>query len=339
MVARGILTTSVLGVVLLSGLPAGAHRLAPSLLELRERSAGAVELVWKQALLQPSGASLQPDLPPHCAPPSAPQVERDAASATLRGTLACGSDGSLQAGASALVGATVGVRGLRESGTAALLRVELGDGRHLAAVLDAERPSFTIPARQRALDVAADYLRMGFAHILAGLDHLLFVTGLVLLAAGRRALLVAVTAFSVGHSLTLSLAVLGFVGIPPALAEIAIAASILVLAVELVPGRDGSALQRRPWAAAGCFGLVHGLGFAGALTALGLPQGEIPLALLSFNAGIELGQLVFVAALALGAAALRPALRGARGWLAYAPAYALGSVAAFWCFERVARLL
>jgi hydrogenase/urease accessory protein HupE len=335
MAARRILSAAPLAALLLAGGTASAHRLAPALLELREASGGSVEWVWKQALLQPRGASLEPELPPHCASSGTPRLERDASSATLRGILDCGP----APGASALVGAEVGVRGLAEGGGSVLLRIGLADGRQLAAVLHAGRASFAIPARQRALDVARDYLRMGFAHILAGLDHLLFVSGLVLLVSGRRALLLAVTAFSVGHSVTLSLAALGFLGIPPALAELAIAASILALAVELVPGRGGSPLRRRPWAAAGLFGLVHGLGFAGALAELGLPQGEIPLALVSFNAGIELGQLVFVAGLLAAGAALRPVRRRLPDRLAWAPAYALGSAAAFWCFERAARLL
>lgn len=332
MAARAKLIALGLALALLAAAPAAAHRLAPSLLELRETPAGALEVAWKQSLLQPSGASLRPELPAHCAAGEATQVAHDASSATLRFTADCGGRG--------LVGATVGVAGLRQSRTAALLRVELADGRRLRAVLHGDRASFVVPARERALDVAADYLRLGFGHILAGLDHLLFVLGLVLLVVGRRTLLLAVTAFTLGHSVTLSLAVLGFVGIPPSFAELAIAASILVLAVELAPGPDGrpSRLRSRPWEAAGLFGLVHGFGFAGALAELGLPQAEIPLALFSFNVGIELGQLVFVAGVWLARIALVPLGHRTPVWLARAPAYAMGSIAALWCFERAARL-
>jgi hydrogenase/urease accessory protein HupE len=307
--------------------PARAHPLAPSLLELRETPAG-LDFVWKQALLQPAGSALEPMLPEPCALHQPPRVERDATSVTLRGSADCGGAG--------LVGARVGVRGLAAAAGAVLLRVELADGRQLRAVLDAERPELSVPARERRLDVFADYLGLGFRHILGGADHLLFVLGLLLLVRGRRALLLAVSAFTLGHSLTLSLAVLGFLGIPPDWAELAIAASILALAVALAEG-GASPLARRPWLAAGGFGLLHGLGFAGALARVGLPDGEIPLALVSFNAGIEAGQLAFVAGV-LGVGAALGARR-APAWLRRVPAYAIGSIAAFWCFERAARLL
>lgn len=317
------------GTALLGAAPARAHPLAPSLLELRETPAG-VDFVWKQALLQPVGSAPEPALPEPCRLREPPRVERDASSITLRGSAGCGGAG--------LVGSRVGVRGLDPAAGAVLLRVELADGRLLRAVLDASRPELRLPARQRRRDVAADYLALGFRHILGGLDHLLFVLALVLLVAERRALLLAVTAFTVGHSVTLSLAVLGFLGVPPAWAELAIAASILALAVALAEGGPSS-LRRRPWLAAGGFGLVHGLGFAGALAEVGLPEGEIPLALASFNLGIELGQLAFVAGVLGVLAVLGARRRPAPAWLLRVPAYAIGGIAAFWCFERAARLL
>jgi len=307
--------------VALAPASAGAHRLAPSLLELAAEGAGVFELAWKQPLLQPRQAALRPRLPERCAPLGEPRLERDAESATLRQRLDCGERG--------LLGARLGVDGLAESGGQALLRLALEDGRVVRAVLDARRESLVVPARPRRQDVVLDYAGLGFAHILAGLDHLLFVLGLVLLVAGRRSLLLAVTAFTVGHSLTLSLSVLGLVGVSPAWAELAIAASIGVVALELADPQGASRL--RPWAAAGLFGLVHGLGFAGALRQAGLPQGEIPLALGCFNAGIEGGQLVFVA----GVLALARPLRR----LAPLPAYAMGALAAFWCLERLGEVL
>jgi hydrogenase/urease accessory protein HupE len=140
---------------------------------------------------------------------------------------------------------------------------------------------------------------------------------------------------------TLSLAALGFLGLPPALVEFGIAVSILVLALELARGEGGrpSWLRRAPWAMAGLFGLLHGFGFAGALAEVGLPQEEIPAALLSFNLGIELGQLAFVAAVLALRRALRPGLRRAPGWLSRAPVYAIGALASYWCFDRAFALL
>jgi hydrogenase/urease accessory protein HupE len=174
--------------------------------------------------------------------------------------------------------------------------------------------------------------RLGIRHILGGPDHLLFVLGLVLLVRGRRALAATVTAFTAGHSVTLSLAMLGVVHVPPAPVEALIAASIFVVAVEL--RRDG-ATGRRPWWMAGTFGLLHGLGFAGALAQVGLPDTDIPLALAAFNVGIEIGQLLFVAAvLSIGLL-----LRGRLARWRAVPAYGIGTLAAFWVFERVAALV
>ena len=235
-----------------------------------------------------------------------------------------------------MVGETLRVTGLDASQTDALVRVELADGRTLRAVLSSDSDSFEIPAREDAPRVFRSTLRLGVGHILGGLDHLLFVFGLVLLVGSGRTLLATVTSFTLGHSLTLSLAVLGFVHFPTRAAELAIAASILVLAVELTrePGAKPTWLRRTPWGMACLFGLLHGFGFAGALAEVGLPAGEIPAALLAFNLGIEFGQLAFVLAVLLARRALRPALARAPGALARIPAYAIGSLAAYWCFQR-----
>jgi hydrogenase/urease accessory protein HupE len=314
--------------LVMAAAPATAHRLAPSLLELRELGAGRVSVHWRTPLLQPSGVDLRPRLPDHCERATGVSVERDATGASVRWSEECGAPG--------LVGARIGIAGLAESRTAALVRVELADGRRVQAVLDGERATLTIEARARPLAVLKDYVGLGLGHILTGPDHLLFVLGLVLLVSGGRALILTVTAFTAGHSATLSLAVLGFVSFPTRPIEIGIAASILVLAVELTREGAASRLRRSPWLMALGFGLLHGLGFAGALAEAGLPGDEIPLALLGFNVGIELGQLLFVAAVLVVRAALRPLLWAGPRWLAHVPVYAIGSLGAFWCFERIA---
>jgi hydrogenase/urease accessory protein HupE len=308
--------------------PAAAHRLAPSLLALREEPGGRFELRFKMPLVQPLGTELRPELPAHCRAVEPAASESDETSATLRARFDCGPRG--------LVGERLRVAGLDASQTDALVRVELADGRALRGVLSSDVDGFEIPARADAARVFASYLRMGVEHILGGLDHLLFVLGLVLLVAGGRALVATVTSFTLGHSLTLSLAVLGFVRFPSRLAELAIAASILVLALELArePAARPTLLRRHPGGMACLFGLLHGFGFAGALSEVGLPAGEIPAALLAFNLGIELGQLAFVLAVLGLRRALRPALARAPGALARAPAYAIGSLAAYWCFQR-----
>lgn len=315
---------------LLVPVVAMAHRLAPSLLEVRETAPGRIAVFWKTPLQRPAGTSVEPVLPAGCAVESAePGVAGTAA--TLRFTADCDSS---------LVGDRIAVRGLAESRTEALLRLTLLDGRTYQAVLRGGSEEFVVPERQRASDVFWQYLRLGFFHILDGLDHLLFVLGLVLLVPQPRMLIWTVTSFTVGHSVTLSLAALGFVGLPAAPVELAIAATILVLAVELAHGERAtpSLLRRFPWAVAAGFGLLHGLGFAGALAEVGLPQEEIPLALLAFNVGIEAGQLLFVAAVLAAKPFFRVLARGGPAWLARIPAYAIGSLAAYWCFERVAAL-
>ncbi len=308
--------------------PAGAHPLAPSLFELREQADGVVAVRFRTPLIQSQGAALWPELPPGCRAQGAPALATDATSATLRWLADCGPRG--------LRGAVLRVHGLRESGTDALLRAELADGVIVRAVLRPGAENFTLPLRPSRMGVAADYLGMGFGHLLGGIDHLLFVLALVLLVPGRRRLLAAVTGFTLGHSATLSLAALGFVRVPSGFVEVGIAASLFWIATRLARDERAGAALRRAWRMPALFGLLHGLGFAGALAQAGLPSGEIPLALVAFNFGIELGQLAVVAALLGLQAALQPWSARLPGWLARAPAYAIGTTAAALVFERVA---
>jgi len=168
------------------------------------------------------------------------------------------------------------------------------------------RPRSTCPRARAGSMSRVNYAALGVEHILTGPDHLLFVLGLVLLVAGTRRLLATVTAFTVGHSVTLSLAVLGFARVPPGPTEVLIALSVYALAVELArDARRPTLMRRLPWLVAAGFGLLHGLGFAGALRQAGLPAGDVPLALAAFNAGVELGQLLFIAAVLVVRRAVR----------------------------------
>jgi hydrogenase/urease accessory protein HupE len=320
--------SGALAIVLFSPVLASAHRLAPALLELREREQGVVEVRFKQTLIQSSPVEIAPELPPHCAPNASPASERDETSVTLTWSEQCGDAG--------LIGYEVGVRGLAESRTDALVRIELADGRRVRAVLTGSEPRLRVPERESKGSVFVSYLGLGFDHILSGVDHLLFVLGLILLVRGTRPLVATVTAFTLGHSVTLSAAVLGFVQFPTRWAETLIAFSIALLANELARGEgpQPSAMRRRPWAMAASFGLLHGFGFAGALAEVGLPGDEIPLALLAFNVGIELGQLLFVIAVVALRAAFGRWLERAPARLAQLPAYAIGTLAAYWCFQR-----
>lgn len=327
-VACGLVATLLLG----GASVASAHPLAPVLLALTERAQGRVEVTWKRPLRVADGAARQPVLPAGCAFVESLGASSTDLSVTERWVVDCGAEG--------LVGRKVAVDGLDATRTDALLRITLSDGRVLQRVLRPDSASLQVPERTPRLEVARDFGAMGFEHILGGADHLLFVFGLVLLVGGRRHLLQTVTAFTVGHSITLSMAALGFVRFPSRPIEVMIAASVFWLAVELARGRDArsSWMRRRPWLMAGSFGLLHGLGFAGALAEAGLPEGEIPLALLSFNLGIEAGQLAFVAVVVAGALAMRRAMPSLPSWALRAPVYAMGSLAAFWCLERIAVL-
>ncbi len=315
--------------VLALAASAGAHPLAPSLLELRESKDGIVAVRFRMPRVQSAGALLRPELPPVCRALTAPSLATDASSATLRWQVDCGPGG--------LRGGALRVHGLRASGSDALLRAELADGDLVRAVFRPGAESFVIPLRAARWGLATDYLWMGFEHLLGGVDHLLFVLGLVLLLRDGRRLLGAVTGFTLGHSVTLSLATLGFVQVPSALVEVGIAASLFWLATRLA--RRGGERLARPWRIAAALGLLHGLGFAGALAQAGLPSGEIPLALFAFNLGIEMGQLALVGALLALRAGLRPLAARTPGWLERAPAYAIGTTAAALVYERVAASL
>ena len=313
--------------------PVRAHPLAPALLELRELGGGRVAVVWKASLLTAPGAEVAPVLPAHCHAEGPPRATTDGDSVTRTWTEQCDAAG--------LVGEQVGFTGLATARIDALVRVTLADGRMIRAIVRAATPLLAIPARERRLDVVRAYGAIGVEHILGGVDHLFFVAGLVLLVRGRRQLIETLVAFTVGHSLTLCLAALDLLRLPERPIDLLIALSVFLLAVELAreDADPPSLLRRRPWVTALSFGLLHGLGLAAAWREVGTPPGEAALALLAFNVGIEIGQLAFVALLLSAVAALR-ALRVAWPiWLQRVPLYTMGSLAAFWCFERAAALV
>jgi hypothetical protein len=323
--------------------PAVAHNLAPAYLELRELAGGEVAVLWKQSAVVPRGVRLEPRLP--CPDASEPAARLDAEAVVLEWRIACGG---------ALVGRTLAVDGLAASGVDTVVHVALADGREVRAILSEATPALVVPARESSARVFASYLRLGAEHLATGLDHVLFVAGLALLLGTSRRLVVAITAFTLGHSATLALAALGAVTLSQTLVEVAIAATIVALALALarrrapgpgVPDGGPRGIARRPALLPFLFGLLHGLGFAGALAELGLPQHAIPLALFAFNAGIELGQLAVVALLfallallrrALSARAPSPALLRIAREL---PASAIGALGVFWCLDRAAALL
>ncbi len=313
-----------------------AHEVRPSYLELRETVPGEYSVLWKTPMVGDARLALDPEFS-GAVEVIAPVVTHHPAGAAVQ---------TWTVRAERLRGQTLRIQGLEGTMTDALARIEFADGTFWTQRLTPGAPGATIPARESALTVAAVYLKLGVEHILLGIDHLLFVLALLIIARGRWQLVKTVTAFTVAHSITLAAATLGLVHVPQRPVEALIALSIAIVATEIVRDRDGRAglAARAPWLLAFAFGLLHGFGFAGALSEAGLPPGHIPLALVFFNLGVEVGQLVFIAAVLAGLALLRVATGAgaadARAWLPrwapLAPAYLIGTTAMFWVFERVA---
>jgi hypothetical protein len=252
-----------LGLTLLSPGFTAAHQFAPALLELQEVDASNVAVRWKQPIVRVMGSQLLPVLPGDCAGIGKPTVIRKDTGMEAVWKIAC---------PGGLVGKIVGVEGIASSRADVLMRIGLTDGRSLSHLLTGDHPTFKIPGRESQLSVLASYTKLGVEHILTGFDHLLFVLGLTLLVGYGPLLLWTITAFTLGHSVTLALAVLGFVNFPPAPIEAGIALSIYILGIELARADRKTLLRTYPWLVAGLFGLLHGLGFAGALAEIGLPE-------------------------------------------------------------------
>ena len=237
-----------------------------------------------------------------------------------------------------LVGTTVEIFGRAAGVTDMLVRLERRDGTSHVESFPPGRAAFAIEPPLGLTQTAVTYLMLGVEHILAGIDHLLFVLSLLLIVRGFKPIVITITAFTLAHSFTLAAATLGFVDVPGPPVEAAIALSIVFVASEVVRGLRGKPglTARAPWVVAFSFGLLHGFGFAGALAEVGLPQKAIPVALFTFNIGVEIGQLLFVVAmLAAGALLARLPVRMPR-WTTWVAPYAIGTVAMFWVAERVA---
>ncbi len=235
-----------------------------------------------------------------------------------------------------LPGQRINFVGLQATITDVMVRVKLQDGTVTTTLVRPSQPWMDIQARQSSLEVMKVFVVSGIEHILFGFDHLLFVAALMLIVRRWGMLLKTVTAFTVAHSITLTCATLGWVTLPSGPVEIMIAFSIVLVGAEIIRmERGGTSLAIEwPWIVAFFFGLLHGFGFAGALADFGLPQGDIPLALFSFNVGVELGQLMFIAVLLLAVHLVRRLVEIPRQAVV-ASAYAIGIVAAFWSVERL----
>jgi hydrogenase/urease accessory protein HupE len=310
---------------------AHAHEARPAYLEIKETAQGRYSVVWRTPVLAGMRLPVVLQLPDDLKNLNEPVVQELTDSLVERRWIDAGPNG--------LAGRRIEFPGLQLTITDVLFRIERLDGTRATELVRPSQPWVEIAVARGPLAVAGAYLVHGIEHILFGFDHLLFVLALILIVRRGRTLLWTITAFTLAHSITLTLATLGIVHVPGPPVEATIALSILLLASELVRVQRGQAsvTARWPWIVAFTFGLLHGFGFAGALTEIGLPQGDIPLALFMFNVGVEIGQLIFVAVV-MGMLACvrhmhfprvieRPALSIAT--------YAIGIAAAFWFIERL----
>ena len=339
----------VLLATLLCPLVSFAHEVRPAYLELRESQSGEFAVLWKTPMLGDKRLALEPEFSGRTEKLT-PVTTRESGGAAVQ-TWRIQVIGPLG-------GRTVRIVGLEGTMTDALVRVEYPDGTTWVKRLTPAEPSARVPVELSGWSVAGEYLTLGMEHILLGIDHLLFVLVLLLISSGMWALVKTLTAFTLAHSITLGLATLGFVQVPQAPVEAVIALSIVFVASEIVRQRlrygmsqtgygfssrisnpesvvNTSLAVRKPWIVAFTFGLLHGFGFAGALSEIGLPQGHIPLALLFFNFGVEAGQLMFIAAVLGVIAAFRHVCIPLPRWSEFVPPYVIGSVAVFWVLQRL----
>ena len=311
--------------MLLAAIPAQAHELRPGFLEIETTQNGTYAIAWRAPLLEGRPLAVLPEFPADCSALGEPSRERTDTAITTRSMLRC---------ETSLAGRAVTLVGLDATLTDAIVRFTPETGPIQTARAVPENATVILAADQTALRVAGTYIRLGVEHIFSGIDHLLFVLALMLLVTGFRRLVETITAFTVAHSITLVATSLGLVALPAAPVEAVIALSIVFLAREIVL-RDPQAprlSERKPWLVAFAFGLLHGFGFAGALRAIGLPPDAVTLALLTFNIGVEIGQLVFVS---ICLATLWFVWRLiAQAWLETVASYAIGITATLWLIER-----
>ncbi len=309
--------------VVLAASHALAHEVRPAYLQLTEAEPGQFDVLWKQPLLGDRRLPLEPVLPDGCASAGPPVPEVAGAALIEQWRTAC----DLRSG-------TIAISGLSRTLTDVLVEIRYLSAEPVSQLLKPSSPSMDLTSPTPQI---WSYLTFGVEHLLLGLDHILFVVGLVLFIGNTWTLVKTITAFTVAHSITLACSVLGLISLPQGPVEAVIALSILFLARELVepPQRRSRITLGRPWLMAFAFGLLHGFGFAGALTEIGLPADQLAVSLLLFNLGIEIGQLLVIGLLLGAAAILGKAWKRNREVWPGRFAWIMGSVAGFWTIDRV----
>jgi hydrogenase/urease accessory protein HupE len=317
----------LLVLLLLAAAPVGAHEVRPAYLRIQQVDSEQFDILWRVPARGELRLGIYVDLPEGCEQPAQPLAFQEAGTWVERWSAHC---------PGGLSGRRVEITGLSSTVIDALARYERLDGTTQVVRLTPAEPGFEVTDAETWRQVAGTYTVLGIEHILLGVDHLLFVLALLMLVPNLRTLFWTITAFTLAHSVTLAAATLGWVHVPQAPVEAVIALSILFVAMEIVHWRQGrpGITRRWPWLVAFTFGLLHGFGFAGALSEIGLPEHAIPLALLFFNVGVELGQLLFIAAVFAVSFVLGRIPFPAWAWRV--PVYGIGTMAAFWTIERVA---
>lgn len=322
----------ILVIHVLAVVQANADELRPAYLAMRETGPSEFSVLWKVPAAGDFRLGLYVRLPVVCKTKSEPVRGMEPATFFERWLVVC---------PSGIKGREIIVDGLNSSVTDVLARIEYRDGSTQVARLNAASPSFVVAGTQTSLDVARTYMLLGIEHILTSLDHLLFVLALILLIGDRWKLVKTITAFTLAHSITLVGAALGYLSLPQKPVEATIALSIAFLASELIKMEPGQKRlsEEYPWMVAFAFGLLHGFGFAGALKQIGLPQVDIPLALLTFNLGVETGQLIFVLAVAIGIQATTALFALPPTPVRLTAAYLIGTISTIWLMARVSTFL
>lgn len=326
-----MIRTLILAAAILAGSAAGdarSHELRPSMLSMEELERGRFAVRLRTSTAGAAPVNLSVAFPERCRMTAPPVIAENYGVRIDRFEIDC---------AGAIGGETIRVDGLRGTFNDVIVRLVGLDGRVQTDRVLPEAPRFVVDSAASRNSIARTYGALGLQHILLGLDHLLFVLALMLLVRRARMLLATITSFTLAHSLTLALSAVGLASAPQPLVEALVALSIVFVASEIVAAARATHTVPRlaPWAVAFAFGLLHGLGFGGALQEIGLPPDEIPLALLAFNVGVEAGQLLVVAVAFATVASLEGLLAlafgSARCWFGYA----IGTVSATWFAQRV----
>lgn len=304
-----------------------AHEIRPAYLQIDQVSENSYDILWKVPRRGDMVLSLRPVFPEGFALQEASERKVSADAMVFHYRLT---------GTESLAGKTLAIDNIKKTIVDVLVNINYLNGEKVSLMLRPDNPDTVLPGETSKWAVIKTYTILGVEHIWFGIDHLLFVLALIIITVGFRKIVKTITAFTIAHSITLSMAVLGFANLPGPPVEAVIALSIVFLASEIIKNIQGkqTLTSRKPWLVAFSFGLLHGFGFAGALADIGLPQTEIPLALAFFNIGVETGQILFVIVI-LG---ILKILSMKKDWpviIKKVPAYAIGSVAAFWTIERI----